>query len=370
MYDGNFKQITFVIYDSIENSVFESQVRDPLLNMLANHAHCEITLVSFEKETLSQKSIRSLIPIHDRLHFILAHKFPFIGKLSLYPAIEQLKRILAQIPCDSIMARGPLAGLIVLRTLRKRCLTKNFSTCAEDCLCLPRVTIQARGLAAEEYRFAYASEKSIVKRFMRNYLYRELEKIEREVYSTHNAGSHTGHFIIESVSPALKTYLIDHFAADARSITLAANDLPQPVAPEQRAAWRNEVRAELSIPTDAEVYCYAGSAKPWQCGPETVAYFAQIFASNNNALLLLLSKDLQQFEALLAASILPKSSYRLRAVSSDDLLRYLAAADYGMLFRNDDIINWVSRPTKMLEYEAAGLKVIHNDTVGWLVEKD
>jgi len=47
---------------------------------------------------------------------------------------------------------------------------------------------------------------------------------------------------------------------------------------------------------------------------------------------------------------------------------YLAAADYGLLFRHKDIINWVSRPTKMLEYQAVGLKIIHNNTIEWLSE--
>lgn len=369
MYNGNYKQITFVIYDSIENSVFESQVRDPLLAVLNANPHCEVTLISFEKETLSHTKIQSIIPVHDRLHFILARKFPFIGKLTLYPATEQLKRILSYVPSDHLIARGPLAGWIILRALNKRCLTKNFAGCSENCLCLPRITIQARGLAAEEYRFAYHEKRVIIKKWFQQFIYRELDKIEQEVFGTKNYSTHMSLLTIEAVSPALKEYLISRYKADPRTITIASNDLPPSFSPEQRTQWRHEVRQQLSIPDAAEVYCYSGSAKPWQCGKETIEYFKMIYASNKNAVLLIYSQNKDQFEEWLFESQLPPASYRLMSIKSDQLYRYLAAADYGMLFRQKDIINWVSRPTKMLEYEAVGLKIMHNNTIGWLADK-
>ena len=41
-----------------------------------------------------------------------------------------------------------------------------------------------------------------------------------------------------------------------------------------------------------------------------------------------------------------------------------------MLVREKDIINCVSRPTKMLEYQSAGLKIVHNNTVAWLASQE
>jgi hypothetical protein len=50
------------------------------------------------------------------------------------------------------------------------------------------------------------------------------------------------------------------------------------------------------------------------------------------------------------------------------IYHYLAAADIGIIFRKPHIINWISRPTKILEYQAVGLKIIHNNTVAMLAD--
>jgi hypothetical protein len=63
---------------------------------------------------------------------------------------------------------------------------------------------------------------------------------------------------------------------------------------------------------------------------------------------------------------IPVNRYFVLSVEPKKLDRYLCACDSGLLFRDKDIINWVSRPTKMLEYQAAGLQVIHNHTIDWL----
>ena len=54
---------------------------------------------------------------------------------------------------------------------------------------------------------------------------------------------------------------------------------------------------------------------------------------------------------------------------ADDVIKYLCAADAGILLRKKDVVNWVARPTKILEYRAAGLKIIHNDTVAMLTNQ-
>ena len=48
----NNKQLAFIIFDGIENSVFVSQVLQPLLNLLKEDNNIEITLISFEKKDL------------------------------------------------------------------------------------------------------------------------------------------------------------------------------------------------------------------------------------------------------------------------------------------------------------------------------
>ena len=82
-------------------------------------------------------------------------------------------------------------------------------------------------------------------------------------------------------------------------------------------------------------------------------------------------KDTDKFVHELQHHKIPTDRYAITSVSQQsELFEFLSAADFGMLFREKDIINWVSRPTKMLEYQAVGLKIVHNNTVGALAPQE
>ena len=66
---------------------------------------------------------------------------------------------------------------------------------------------------------------------------------------------------------------------------------------------------------------------------------------------------------------IPEHAYRVLHLAHQEIIPTLCAADYGILFRESHLMNWVSRPTKALEYEAAGLGIIHNDTVHFLLSQ-
>lgn len=367
MFEHYNSQLTVVLYDSIMNSVFKSQVLEPLLKKLANNSNLEITIVSFEKQDYDQTVLTDIIPAHDRLHVLIYPRIPFIGKASLYYARHHLLRLLADIPSDQIIARGPLAGWIVLSTLTK-ILEKYPEQFREDAVGnLPRITIQARGLCAEEYRFTHlTNDASWISKKWHSYIYGALHTIERETFSLEE-------FVldctIESVSPALSMYLTNEFNTPSHAITLAKDDIPEPIDTDQRISWREEIRTKLNIPSTAYVYCYSGSVKPWQCVAESIFYFFEVYQKNPSVVLLLLSRDVKKLVELIGGAGIPESAYRICSVKPEDLYKYLAAADAGFLLRQRDIINWVSRPTKLLEYQAVGLEVIHNGTIGMLANK-
>ena len=166
--------------------------------------------------------------------------------------------------------------------------------------------------------------------------------------------------------PCVITY--NTFGAERSRITIAEIDKPQQITPAQRATWRAEVRAELNIPKDAQVWCYNGSAKAWQCPQETVHFLAQKLAEHKQ-FALILTPDVAVFEELFEQCAVDKLRYRILKVPARETFRYLAAADAGIVFRAASPVNWVSRPTKVLEYRALGLEVVHNNTVAWLNEK-
>ncbi len=370
MYDSTNKQLTFIIYDGIENSVFESQVLIPLLSRLEQSPNLEITLVSFEKKMPNSKTLITRIPAHDRLHLVICRRLPFFGTWSLKFAVFQLKRLFRFIPSNQIIARGPLAGHITLTALNylaKKYRGRIHATSTEK---FPDLTIQARGLCAEEHRYALkAKNLSWIDKLKENHIYKNLKQIEWEVYNQKNQPNYTKQVGIEAVSTTLKDYLVAHFRADGSKITIAIRDLPKSIPPEQVATWRNEVRIELGIPQESIVYCYAGSFKMWQCAHETIAAFAYEYSRNEQCFMLVLTQDQEPFITELKRYKLPPTNYKVITVRPINLYRYLSAGDFGMLLRERDIINWVSRPTKMLEYQAVGLKIIHNNTVAWLAHK-
>ena len=63
---------------------------------------------------------------------------------------------------------------------------------------------------------------------------------------------------------------------------------------------------------------------------------------------------------------LPPSSYIIKSVQHRMIYNYLAGCDFGLMFREKNIINWTARPTKLLEYQATGIPVIHNNTIALL----
>jgi hypothetical protein len=342
--------------------------------MLQASVNLEINLVSFEHHKPSPETLLKTIPAHDRLNLMIFHKQVFFGSLSLCKGAWQLKRLLQHIPCRQIIARGPLAGWIALKALGSLAQQHPELLHNTNPETLPSVTIQARGLCAEEYRYAHRQKLNQItynpitwlkKQFYR-WIYAQFNRIEREAYRARGDSDIPRDVGIEAVSSALKDYLINTFHANPTSITLATKDIPKAVDPAQAAQWRQQMRMQLGIPANAYVYCYSGSYKPWQCADQTIADFAARYAANPHAFLLILTQDRHYFEPVLHAHNLPKTSYALAHAPANDLLHYLAAADAGYLFREADVINWVSRPTKMLEYQAVGLTIIHNNTVAWL----
>lgn len=347
--------VVFVVYDGITNSVFQSQVVQPLLKRIADGSYAHVTLISFEKHKPDPTVLQKLIPAHDSFHFALGRKLPFWGLSSLSFAVHQLKKLLTLIPCDKIIARGPFAGFVAAQALKKNQLLVDSGV---------RVLVQARGLCAEEFRYAwkYQSKKNMLEKFIYAIKYRAFKRLEKRVFSTKKTS------LFEAVSPALKTYLAQEFGASNELMSIAHYDIPEAIDHEQITKWRDKVRNELGIADDALVYCYSGSHKPWQCAAETIEYFADKHKKDSKSFLLILSQDAQTFSDELERSGVPASAYKVMSVKPSDLLHYLAAGDFGMLFRKKDLVNWVSRPTKMLEYQAVGLKVVHNNTIAWLVD--
>lgn len=335
----------FVLYDGIRNPVFAGQVLKPFIKKLDEHSDNQGTIISFERSPLSSAE-QERITRDPRITLIILLKIPFFGSLSLRYAAHQLKKVLPQLsPASHITCRGPLAAWIV-----------GHSNFPAHIPCI----VQARGLAAHEYRYAHQSHRMQWVHRIRAWQY---EQIERLVYGTF---ARQKNVMIHAVSTALATYLMEQFNTPKHRIIVADHDVPHAIPIAQRNVWRTEIRIKLNIPSSAYVYVYNGSAKPWQCPEQTVQFFIDAYHKNPLAFLLILTQDIALFYTLVARYQLPRTAYCITEVAHTEIYRYLSAADAGILLREPHIINWVSRPTKALEYEAVGLPIIHNNTIGML----
>lgn len=328
----------FIIYDGIKNSVFEGQVLTPFKTKAKKNSHQKFLIISFEKNILNLN-----FDLPDNLEIIQLKKLPFLGKISLWLSKLKLKSFLKKINSEySITARGPLAGWIVLNSINKYC---------------KQVIVQARGICVEEYQHAHKFTKNYFKNLFHKYRITQLRKIEKEVFSNKKIK-------INSVSNALIEYLHKNYGINKNICFIETSDTPQPISAAQKISWSNEIRNFLGIPTNYTVFCYNGSAKSWQCPKETIEFFEKELKTNKNIFLLILTQEKETFYKL--TKNIPEQNFKILTLKHDEILKYLSACDKGIIFREKNIINWVSRPTKALEYKAAHLEIIHNNEIEYL----
>ena len=339
--------LIFVLFDGIENSVFAGQVLAPLVALKRQHPEREIVIVSFEgKKTVHSKSAHpELVEGYERISIIILARLPFFGKASLWPAIRELRKVLTAYSEYELIARGPLAGWVAGQA-------RDYKKCQS-------FKIQARGLLAAEYAYAHSFNKRLFKKLFHHWREQSLARIEKDAYQQSDC-------TIESVSDSLSSYLMSTYSVAPDKFCLAERDIPLQIPFAEKDKWRNEVRNELAIESQAKVYCYNGSAKPWQCPELAVNYFKDALGQHAHSFLLVLTQETQPFLQLLSKNNIPADRYCVMTVSHHEIYKYLSACDVGLIFRKPSIINWVSRPTKVLEYQAVGLPIAHNNTIGLL----
>ncbi len=342
--------LVFVTYDSILNSVFSGQVIEPLIKKKQQNSTLNIYVISFEKSFIDEEVIKKLIP--KSIHFIQYRRLPVLGKWSLYSSIFFLKKFLRTFASYTLIARGPLAGFVGLKAIDKGCIT---------------FIMQARGLLAEEYEVTHSQTTQFLKNKWHAWRKKKLFELE---FAAFNPEKKPANFSIEAVSTALKTYLIEIFKVQKQFISIASHDIPSIIPASRRMQWRSIIRKKLGLYETTYVYCYNGAIKAWQCPTMVAQFFVQQLAQQKNIFLLVLTQDVKLFEQLLLNQGIDRAYFYVTEVPHHEIYAYLSACDTGLIFRKEHIVSWVSRPVKAMEYYSAGLTIIHNNTVKWLIDQD
>jgi len=124
---------------------------------------------------------------------------------------------------------------------------------------------------------------------------------------------------------------------------------------------RQALRQQFGL-RDRFVLTYVGTAAPWQCVSETVAFFTLLLEKLPDAYFWVFTPDRERFEALLGN--LPEESWKIDFRPHHELALVLPAADMGCLVRRRERVNRVASPLKFPEYLSCGLPVLIGPEVG------
>jgi glycosyltransferase involved in cell wall biosynthesis len=122
------------------------------------------------------------------------------------------------------------------------------------------------------------------------------------------------------------------------------------------------VRKELGI-EDKLTFIYAGSIRAYQSLEVLLDFFCKLQEKRPQLHLLLITPQSAEAEYFLHKLLSP-DSYTIRKSGHNEMVRWLNAADAGLLLRESNAVNQVAAPTKFAEYLLCGLPVVMTDGIG------
>ena len=128
---------------------------------------------------------------------------------------------------------------------------------------------------------------------------------------------------------------------------------------------RENMREKLGYNSSAHVYLYSGGLKnKYHLVGETLEFLNNVAKNEKEARFLFLTKDEYDENELLKDYSYLKGKITVRCVPNEEVVNYLNAADFGLLFRDNVIMNNVASPSKFAEYILCGLPTIISEGVG------
>lgn len=116
--------------------------------------------------------------------------------------------------------------------------------------------------------------------------------------------------------------------------------------------------------TEVSVFVYSGSFEEWQLVEKVFDFFEIAGKKMQNARFAIFSKEIDKFRECINNRGLDASKFFLKSLTKKELNYYLGQGDFGLLFRDNNIINKVSAPIKVKDYLISGLALIMTNSVG------
>lgn len=123
---------------------------------------------------------------------------------------------------------------------------------------------------------------------------------------------------------------------------------------------RHEMRKKYNIKENQNVFVYSGSMVGYQSFELHIDFYKRVLSNANN-ILFVLTTHIQS--AISYFSDFDSERVIIKSVDFFEINNYYNLADFGILIRNNNLLNKVASPTKFGEYCLTGLKVIMNNNV-------
>jgi glycosyltransferase involved in cell wall biosynthesis len=165
------------------------------------------------------------------------------------------------------------------------------------------------------------------------------------------------------VSSVFKDYLAREYeiSHDKITITRSGTDISPLVSGAEIARLREDLKLN-----DQPVIVYSGGISQWQKIDTILNLFALIHAEDASVIFMFLIPGYaaREFDKLLTGTAIPGQNLRVLNLPSDQVHYYLSVADFGVLLRDRNMVNFVASPIKLAEYLMAGLNVVVTDQIG------
>ena len=370
-------QELYLIFDGVENTVFYSQIYQQIKQKVERKELFNPVIISFEKDPLQATYFYNAnFADLKTTNVFIWQRMPLLGKWTLHLAAHRLKNFLAKNPTQKVICRGEAAAYILLKSIEffiadqevKKKIDLDETSIKNLC---NEIEILIPGLASFEVLLKKKEQgiallKSKIKMW---FLFNLCTAIEQVVFSVNNFWRLSSKLKVTYVfaSKALKDYAIQHFEL-LPYICTVSEVVIDPIDWDKKMEARVIVRTKHGIDLDANIYCYSGGMQPWQSFDLCIEAFLEFAKKDEKAFFLVLTHHAPEAQELITQFKVPAHQYLILKLKPELLHTYHLACDFGMIFREANIVNWTSRPIKVIEYKQAGLLVLHNFTIEWVIQ--
>jgi glycosyltransferase involved in cell wall biosynthesis len=341
--------VYYINYDGINCSVYESQIYTYCQILSENNLkvtliNCDINIDSKEYKHKMDKYLN-----YDNLRVISLEKnekFDFLIKKNLVnEVVKTIKDQGLKSEKRIIHCRGLFGSFIGLKVRAK--LKNNFNI---------KIISDIRGAVIDEYLMRHKDKGRIYKMIL-TFLMVKINSIQSFVCKNSD--------YILCVSKKLEEYLKNRHKVNCNVsvIPTCIDEGKNRFDLDERTKIRTENNLENKF-----IVAYCGGGQGYQQPSELVNAFRKISERVEDAFFLILTRDSEIFEKSLNEVKVDKSKYLIRAVSHNEVYKYLSASDCAILLRENNNVNKVASPTKFAEYINCNLPVFISHNIGDLDE--